>query len=37
MKKEIFQDICSQVFNALESNEQLTVYLEGRKLSIFSI
>ena len=29
MKKEIFQDICTQVFNALKSNEQLTIYLEG--------
>ena len=35
MKKEIFQDICSQVFNALESNEQLTVYLEGENSQYF--
>lgn len=29
MKKEIFQDICSQVFSSLKNNEQLTIYLEG--------
>ena len=35
MKKEIFQDICSQVFNVLESNEQLTIYLEGENSQYF--
>ena len=35
MKKEIFQEICSQVFSSLENNEQLTIYLEGENSQYF--
>ena len=35
MKKEIFHDICSQVFSFLENNEQLTIYLEGENSQYF--
>ena len=35
MKKEIFQNICSQVFNSLKDNEQLTIYLEGENSQYF--
>ena len=35
MKKDIFQTICSQVFDSLKENEQLTVYLEGENSQYF--
>lgn len=35
MKKEIFQDICNQVFSCLNNNEQLTIYLEGENSQYF--
>ena len=35
MKKEIFQNICSQVFSSLQENEQLTIYLEGENSQYF--
>ena len=35
MKKEIFQEICSQVFSSLKNNEQLTIYLEGENSQYF--
>ena len=35
MKKEIFQNICYEVFSSLESNEQLTIYLEGENSQYF--
>ncbi len=35
MKKEIFQNICSQVFSSLKDNEQLTIYLEGENSQYF--
>ena len=35
MKKEIFQNICSQVFSSLQDNEQLTIYLEGENSQYF--
>ena len=35
MKKDIFQTICSQVFDSLKKNEQLTVYLEGENSQYF--
>ena len=35
MKKNIFQTICSQVFDSLKENEQLTVYLEGENSQYF--
>ena len=35
MKKDIFQSICSQVFDSLKENEQLTVYLEGENSQYF--
>ena len=31
MKKEIFQEICSQVFSSLENNEQLVETLKQAK------
>ena len=34
-EKEIFQEICSQVFSSLENNEQLTIYLEGENSQYF--
>ena len=35
MKKEIFQNICSQVFSSLQDDEQLTIYLEGENSQYF--
>ena len=35
MKKDIFQTICSQVFDSLKENEKLTVYLEGENSQYF--
>ena len=35
MKKEIFQEISSQVFSSLKNNEQLTIYLEGENSQYF--
>lgn len=35
MKKDIFQSICSQVFDSLKENEKLTVYLEGENSQYF--
>jgi len=35
MKKDIFQTICSQVFDSLKENEQLTVHLEGENSQYF--
>src|SRR6056300_1534850 len=35
MKKDIFQTICSQVFDSLKENEQLTVYFEGENSQYF--
>ena len=35
MKKEIFQNISSQVFSSLQDDEQLTIYLEGENSQYF--
>jgi hypothetical protein len=35
MKKEIFQNICFSSFQFFESNEQLTIYLEGENSQYF--
>ena len=35
MKKEIYNTICSQVYNTLQEGEDLTIYMEGENSQYF--